>query len=334
MPTAVHAAGVVTTWTGADQFAEGGKMKAVLLAFLALPVASAPAAMLYEPFNYTSGQRLSGQTDTNVTPNQAWNLVGTVNTDPTVTTGSLSYPGVPVDTDSPGNSALTDRSLANASRINLPAAAASGTVYYSMVVRATDLTNFSTSTATGITSTGSFFAGFSNTQGAGTSITSAGAPLMVHRDPNNASRFQLGIGVATGNAFRQFDTAHSYGTSDTLFVVGSYSLVAGSDNDSANLYVFANGAPVPQTEPLTPNATSGPAQGAGGDLATGQILAFFLRNNSLEPDHLQVDDLRIDTSWAGVIPEPSSAVLLGTGGVAGLLTRRGRRRRSHSLKRA
>ena len=104
-------------------------MKAVLLAFLALPVASAPAAVLYEPFNYTSGQRLSGQTDTNVTPNQTWNLVGTANTDPTITTGSLSYPGVPADTATPGNSAFTDRGLANSSRINLPAASTSGTVY-------------------------------------------------------------------------------------------------------------------------------------------------------------------------------------------------------------
>lgn len=303
-------------------------MKSVLLAFLALPVASAPAAMLYEPFNYTSGQRLSGQTNTNVTPNQPWNYVGPANTttDPTITTGSLSYPGVPVDTDTPGNSAFTDSAKANAARINLPAAAASGTIYYSMVVRATDVTNFTTSAAAGITTTGSFFAGFSNTTGAGTSITSAGAPLLVHRDPNNSSKFQLGVGVATGNAFRQFDTAHSYGTSDTLFVVGSYNLVAGSDNDSANLYVFANGAPVPQTEPLTPNATSGPAQGTGGDLATGQIVAFFLRNNSLEPDHFQIDDLRVDTTWAGVIPEPSSAILLASIGAAGLLTRRRCRR--------
>jgi hypothetical protein len=311
-------------------------MKAVLLAFLALPVAGAPAAVLYEPFNYTSGQRLSGQTDTNVTPNQSWNYVGPVNTttDPTITTGSLSYPGVPVDTDTPGNSAFTDSAKANAARINLPAAAASGTIYYSMVVRATDLTTFSTSATSGITTTGSFFAGFSNTTGTGTSIASAGAPLLVHRDPNNASKFQLGVGVTNGNAFRQFDAAHSYGTSDTLFVVGSYNLVSGSDNDSANLYVFANGDPVPQAEPLTPNATSGPAQGTGGDLATGQIVAFFLRNNSLEPDHIQIDDLRIDSTWAGVIPEPSSALLLGAAGIAGLLTRRGRRRCSHSLKRA
>jgi len=309
-------------------------MKSVLLAFLALPVASAPAATLYEPFNYKSGQRLSGQTDTNVTPNQAWNYVGPANTttDPTITTGSLAYAGVPVDTDAPGNSAFTDSAKANAARINLPAAAASGTVYYSMVVRATDLTTFSTSGLAGITTTGSFFAGFSNTPGAGTSISSAGAPLLVHRDPNNAGKFQLGVGVATGNAFRQFDTAHSYGTSDTLFVVGSYNLVAGSDNDSANLYVFADGAPVPQTEPLTPNASSGPAQGTGGDLATGQIVAFFLRNNSLEPDHFQIDDLRVDTSWAGVIPEPSSALLLGAAGLAGLLTRLGRNRRPAPLK--
>src|SRR5947208_3331712 len=204
-------------------------MKAVLLAFLALPVSSAPAAMLYEPFNYTSGQRLSGQTDTNVTPNQAWNLVGTVNTDPTVTTGSLSYPGVPVDTDKPGNSALTDSALANASRINLPSTFTSGTVYYSMVLRVTSVTNFSNSSTNGITTTGSFFAGFSNTQGTGSSIASAGAPLLVHRDPNDASKYQLGVGVATGNAFRQFDTTHSYGTSDTLFVVGSYSLVSGAN---------------------------------------------------------------------------------------------------------
>src|SRR5689334_1918718 len=116
MPAAVHVVRRVHFSDGPSSVRGGREMKSVLLAFLALPVASAPAAMLYEPFNYTSGQRLSGQTNTNVTPNQPWNYVGPANTttDPTITTGSLSYPGVPVDTDTPGNSAFTDSAKANA----------------------------------------------------------------------------------------------------------------------------------------------------------------------------------------------------------------------------
>jgi MYXO-CTERM domain-containing protein len=56
------------------------------------------------------------------------------------------------------------------------------------------------------------------------------------------------------------------------------------------------------------------------------IKSFFVRNNSVEPDELLIDELRIGTTWEDVtpaVPEPASAILaLLSLGLAAMLRRR------------
>jgi hypothetical protein len=63
------------------------------------------------------------------------------------------------------------------------------------------------------------------------------------------------------------------------------------------------------------------------DIPTNQLTSVFLRNNGVEPNQIQVDEVRVDTAWAGVtgaVPEPSAATLIFAGAAALL----GRRRRA------
>ena len=141
-------------------------------------------APFYEAFDYTNGVPLSGNVNNSAGAPLTWNYVGTGAAgvaDPVIGSGSLAYGGF---NPSAGNSVLTDRGQAGVSRINLPAAVNSGTVYYSMLVRVNDMTGLTNTT------TGSFFGGLNSGVGAGTSVTTAGAALMIHRDAIDAKRVQ------------------------------------------------------------------------------------------------------------------------------------------------
>jgi hypothetical protein len=61
-------------------------------------------------------------------------------------------------------------------------------------------------------------------------------------------------------------------------------------------------------------------------LNTG-IRSFFVRNNSVEPDVMLVDELRIGTTWADVtpvIPEPATGTITLLGVCLPLILRRRR----------
>jgi hypothetical protein len=280
----------------------------------------ASGALLYDGFDYAPGAALSGQSNTNVSPSLTWSYVGTGanSADPKIGSGNLSYPGLPA---SVGNSALTDRTQSGASRLALPSAQISGTVYYSMLLKVTDITNLTNTT------TGSFLAGLNNTTGAGSSIAAAGAGLMIHRDPNNASAYNLGVGVSTANADRIFNTV-AHDTSQTLFVVAAYQFNPGTDDDNAYLWINppSDSFGLDVVPPADVSSLGALSTAAASDIATGQLTSVFLRNNSVEPSQIQIDELRVDTSWAGVtgaVPEPGGAMLAALGAIA--LWRRGRR---------
>jgi hypothetical protein len=284
----------------------------------------ARAALLYDGFDYASGVALSGQTNNNVQPPLTWAYVGTGtnSADPKTTTGSLTYAGLPA---SVGNSILTDRTQTGVSRIALPSAQTAGTVYYSMIVRVNDVTNLTNTT------TGSFLAGLNNTTGAGSSITAAGASLMIHRDAVDTAGYNLGIAVSTANADRVFETVDRT-AGQALFVVAAYQFGPNADDDNSYLWINPAAGTFGTNNVPNPDVTSSGAGSVGtaSDIPHNQLSSVFLRNNGVEPNQIQIDELRVDTTWAGVtgaVPEPGAITLILAGAAA--LVRRRRRRCPH-----
>jgi hypothetical protein len=275
-------------------------MKKRLAALLVMSsAAAASAAPIYsDAFDYTSGTPL-GSNGTLV-GNGAWAASTNNTTTPTVTTGSLSYPGL----GSSGNSVALQPTGGAAARIGT-GTITSGTIYYSFVAKISSLTD----TEAGVSQTGgAFLAGFdSNTSG--TSFTT-GAALYVRRNADDPTKYDLGINT-TGASNKEF--SNGYTADQNVFIVGSMTF-----GDLSHLDVFADPASVPGTEPTTHSADS-----AGVDSVASSISAFYFRDNAGEPP-IQVDELHIGTTWADVVPEPGSLSLAALGAVTVLARRRRR----------
>jgi len=267
---------------------------------------SARSAILYEPFEYNAGAALSGQTDTHVTPSQTWNFVGGAGTvDPTIGSGSLSNPNLPA---SSGNMAVLSSAQTASSRIALPSAVTSGTLYYSLLLNVPSFGAGFTNTTTG-----SFLAGFNNATGAGTNISTAAGALLIHLDPNNSSAYNLGVGSTINNADRIFDNNTHLTAGSTVFVVVAHTLNPGTDDDVAQLWINPDPSTFGTNNIPSPNATSSSAASSSVIVPDStQIASFFLRNNGVEPSTTQVDEVRVDNTWAGVtgaVPEPGTGAL-------------------------
>jgi hypothetical protein len=193
--------------------------------------------------------------------------------------GSLSYPGLPpsvgnkVQLDNAGgppNATGADAARLYFGTVNKTDAP---TLYYSYIL------NVPASNATA----SPFFAGFDNS----TNTTyNQFASTYVQKDAGDATKFDLGIGFA-GN--RNFTGPLTPGT--TLFVVGSYTF-----QGIANLDVFADPTAVPTAEPGTHTVSS-----PGVDASTNSTISnFFVRGNNGEMQGIQIDEVRIGTTWADV----------------------------------
>jgi hypothetical protein len=96
---------------------------------------------------------------------------------------------------------------------------------------------------------------------------------------------------------------------DTVFVVASYEIVAGSSNDVAKMWINPSASTFGADESSLPAPTlTGPALVTGNEAlqpVQGGISAFFLRNISAAPTGLLFDELRIGRTWASVTPAGS-----------------------------
>ena len=282
-------------------------MKTILAGFLTFAAVSQlhAAEEFYDSFNYSqTGVPLA----TAASP--TWVPYVTVGVHPMNIAGSLSYPGVQIA--SGDNSVLFNGAGGSATGIaahnltklynigNVP------TLYYSLTFKVTSILTADWG-GSGNWLTGSFMMGFNQKLQDGTAIgqTDTAAPLLIRTgDPLNASgtandfqSYQLGVGVTAATATRTFDATHNYNPGDTLFLVVSYTFNAGTNDDVAKLYV--NPIPGSLEGANTPVVTTS----AGAlDVINSQIQSFYLRNNSVEPNGTQIDDLRVGTTWADVTP--------------------------------
>jgi len=299
-----------------SRFANGFKTFPVVYALVVLslctPCSLKATILLRDSFDYPDGSLLNGL----VNPSgQTWEFVGgtsSIAVAPSIAAGSLSYPGL---SGSSGNRVVASNDFSASGRIALGQTVSSGTLYYSLIFQVSDITGLVNTT------TGSFFAGLNTVTGPGTTGPAvAAAGMLVRLDPENPAAFNLGTTVnGSTTEPRVFDpTDHFEG--EIVFLVASYTFNPGAGDDVARLYVnpdisaFASG--------VLPSPS---AEATGSDVTTGSLMSVFLRNNTVEPQQIYMDELRVGTSPIDVVPEPSSALLLL--GTAALLAGTRQRRR-------
>jgi hypothetical protein len=300
-------------------------MKKLFAAFLLTAAVSQlhAAEVFYDSFNYgPAGAQVSSA------GSPTWYLNSIGGTDPVIASGSLSYPGLATGsgdnsvrfTGLTGFAGISMHQFSQAYNINNVS-----TLYYSLTLQVTTI-NSADWGGSGNWNTGSFMLGFKQNVNGTFAANDAAAPLLIRTgDPGNTSGnadgfqgFHLGTGMTQTAASRVFDGNNTYTPGSTLFVVVSYTFGPNANDDVARLYV--NPIPGSLESANTPVVnTTGNA-----DVANNQISSFYLRNNSVEPEGLIIDDVRVGTAWADVtpVPEPTTAALAGLGAVLLFVGRR------------
>jgi hypothetical protein len=295
--------------------------KLLLISPICLCTAAAFALPDYEPFSdstgsggtsYSTGANLIGQTNSS---GQTWWQAGpTSTTQPTIAAGDLSVSGL---YSTGGGQSAAFGGNGESARLNLSVGAGgilSGTVYFSFAAKLTDLTALNTA--------GVFWAGFNNAQGSQLTTPGTVVTRVVTRSAG-AGLYNIGLDKASGTPASFVWDSGNFTTSDTVFLVGSYTFNPSTGDDVSQLWInpdsstFAAGsAPV-----------SSLSSTAGTDIARVASFVLFDRNAN-EPTAGLIDDLRFGTSWADVtpaaVPEPSTLCFaaLGLAGVCLRLRRK------------
>ena len=220
----------------------------------------------YEEFNYTVGNSLgSEQKWTNV--NSGDNIVSV--------TGNLSYTGLTTAGNSISFAADGIDCFSPITTTN------SGTVYYSFLMNISSMA--------GVTdANGGYLAGFGETN------TNLGATLWTKRvDDTN---FNLGIEVRTANAANTTFTSTTYQTGQTYFVVVGYTFNPTTTSDDV-VSLWIN----PVVNNPEPSATLTDTHAATDLLNISRF--FFRQDSATETPAVQIDELRIGTAWADVVPQ-------------------------------
>ncbi len=275
-------------WRGSGSKALGSVLGICLVAFLNIQEVSAQVSLPhYDGMDYTAGQTLPEQTA------GGWVINQTATGDLSILEGSLSYSGLQVST---GNKVGFAGGGEDA--IKQFTQTTSGIVYYSYIFSITDM--------------GSSFAGLlPNSVATSTSAPgsgSIGACVWV-KPSGNAGFFNIGLSARANqttigtepNNLQYGSEEYAYNT--PIFVVLSYEMVDGSANDIVNLWIN----PVPGAAAPAVSFTTTPSS----DIA--DMSGFFIKQNgNSNTPNVEMDEIRIGTSWADVTPSGVVVVVTPT----------------------
>jgi hypothetical protein len=261
-----------------------------------------------------------------------------------VVVGSVEYPH-PSQQPSPGNVAQVNRaaSLKNlATSINIPGGPiTSGSIFFSFTMELRSWTNLNaTQSRQGTNWWGGMIAGFHGLPEGGnmSPTTNYGTQVRLLRYVDQtqnatttvqAQRYHIGVaknlpagspgpnwnGATTSNtpATDTSDINSTFVVGNEVFIVGEYKIVPGPDNDETRIWVNPPAGDLSQyTTPTVPvvNAYSGVP-----DPTSGGIASFFFFSDTQTAGNTWIDEVRIGTTYADVVPvpEPSALALTGLG---------------------
>ena len=225
-------------------------------------------------FNYTVGDNLIG--------NSHWVKAGPGgDPQPKIVSGNLNICGLAAAS----GASVSFGGNGTSARCNLNTSYTSGNLYYSFILKITDISSLSAG--------GGFFAGFNNTSGSqSTTPTVVGTKLYAKK---SGSGYLLGLLKANGTTVWD-DTVHY--VNETLFIVGGYTF-----GGAARLWINPT-----QFGGSAPGATL--SDNSGTDISGPTIASFVLfdRDDNNEPTAMILDELYVGTAWADVTPAGSPAL--------------------------
>jgi MYXO-CTERM domain-containing protein len=297
---------------------------------IAMSSGSASASLLiYEPFDYTAGSDIAGQTNTYSAGNPAWAAAGTA-TAPVhqVISGSLTAPaGLPPAIGNAGGTMNADNTQLD--RIALGADyAANTTLYYSLLLNIPSITGL-TVPNTNLNANNDVLVAFNNGSGTGTRPSNWAGELVI-RLGSVANTYNLGIRASNTTASTTYWTA-DLNPGDTHFIVVRYAQGAtdssGTDDSnaiwlnpsSANFGVVEGSVPAPDGSSNGTINASSPSNNFARSLLIGAGIA-----TGAAPNQNNIDEIRVGTTWADVTPVPEPVGLAGVAGLGMLALRRRR----------
>ena len=306
---------------------------------LLLACAASPASadlLLYEGFDYTitgSPTLLGGQT--HPSGNQ-WLKPSAPTAEYTeVWAGSVGYEGLPAPT---GNSARVKRATPSSGelRLSIPGQpydrVNGGSYFFSFTMKLESFVNFAVGTGDAGAKTadarrggfvGGFFGAPASTSTGMTLGKSFAAPVYIRRELDyealgtdgtpgaQTGRYEIGVqkraeasGIFDGTNSRGvvYDESVSYGVGETLLIVGEYKFVDTAIDGVADIArLWVNPTPGDLTAEANPTVVDDSA--ASLNLAGAlPIASFHWRNDTNVPGNMFMDELRIGTTFADVLP--------------------------------
>jgi hypothetical protein len=298
-------------------------MVATLLLLTVVSRASA-TALVYEGFDYTVGQRIIGQTnpvttDTWKDPTAPAQPAEGVDTQ-LIVSGNVSYPGLP---ESVGNSLTIPADIqSNIARLDLPGrphtiTGPNQSLFFSFTMKLTsikELTN-PADAANSAHQAGAFFAGFTASTGGMSGANVYAGQVRLRREIVEGlptGRYQLGIHKSNfAGGFAKWDITQSFELEEEVLLVGQYQYnTVAPDDDYVRLWLNpapGEPAPPPNVEDNLGYDVTNPSGSS-----QGNINSFWFRSDgSIQLGNLNVDELRIATTFDEVVPGGSAMGLAG-----------------------
>lgn len=229
---------------------------------------------IIEPFDYTDATNLGDQ--------ERWENVNSGD-EILVSSGSLSYTGL---ASSSGNkitfSEIGIDALTRFNNVN------SGTVYASFMFK---VTAFQTGSSPDVAD-GGYFAALAG------SSSSYDARIWVRPNPDTSgTTFDIGFGH---ESFNPTFTSSTFDLNDVIFVVMGYNM----DTSTTNIWINPDASSFEGTIPAATITTTD-------DNPPSAINTFIIRQDSdRETPFIEMDELRISTSWAEVTPKDNTASIV------------------------